>query len=72
MVNTLVVDAPEHAKIGGNRIQRLIPVGQPLLVRFKVVSANVRKGYRGPSKEERIGVKGILIEAPRSITTVLL
>ena len=72
MVHTFVVEAPEHTEVSGYRIQGLSPVREPLLVGFEVLSVDVPEGYRGPSEEERIGMKGILIQAGRSVAAVLL
>ena len=71
VVHAFVVDAPEHAQVGGYRIRELPAVGEPLLVRFEVVTVDVREGCRGLSEEERVGVQGVLIQAGRRVATVL-
>lgn len=71
VVHAFVVDAPEHAQVGGYRIRELPAVGELLLVRFEVVTVDVREGCRGLSEEERVGVQGVLIQAGRSVATVL-
>jgi hypothetical protein len=72
MIHTLVVEAPEHTEVSGYCIQGLPSIRQPLLIGFKVITVDLREGYRWGTEEDRIGMEGILIQAGRSVAAILL
>jgi hypothetical protein len=47
-------------------------IRQPLLIGFKVITVDLREGYRWGTEEDRIGMEGILIQAGRSVAAILL
>jgi hypothetical protein len=72
VVHALVVEASEHTKVSRYRIRILPSIREPLLIGFEVIAIDILEGYRWGTEEERIGMKGIHIQAGRSVAAILL
>lgn len=72
VVDPLVVDAPEHAEVGGHRIGEFPVVGKPLLIGFEALTANIPECYGSLLEEEGKGAQRALVEVGGGEAAVLL